>query len=288
MDWLPIASVIGLIIAVVVLGWTVVTLAVRNKRQQGPAIREQTRQEQLDASKDGSIRVKEAGPIPAQHQVGFRSPRQVFKEAFMSGNTQSAITILPELKRTLGDENPEYLLSASVLAAAGEKVDLQSLLNAISSNAISDESVLQAIITGTVQYYVSTGNEQDGLEKTKDILDRHVFDKSRPQEFRSYIANQLQMLYFGAGDTDNALKAVNLAIKLLPEEPSYYFNLSIIYEKRGDLGRAIEAIECSIEKQGDPPDADHLCQARDLYRQTGNEKKMKATQDRLGAVRRQP
>ena len=147
---------------------------------------------------------------------------------------------------------------------------------------------LQAIITGTVQYYVSTGNEQDGLEKTKDILDRHVLDMSRPQEFRAHIANQLQMLYFGAGDTDNALKAVNLAIELLPKEPSYYFNLSLIYEKRRDLGRAIEAIECCIEKQGALPDADHLYQAWDLYRQTGNEKEMKATQDRLDAVRRQP
>ena len=288
MDWLPIASVIGLIIAVVVLGWTVVSPAVRNKRQQGPAIGEQTRQEQLSASKDGSIRVKEPGPIPAQPPVGFQNPRQVFQKAFMSGDTQSAINILPELKRILGAENPEYLVSASVLAAAGEQVDLQSLLDAISSNTVSDESVLQAIITGTVQYYVSTGNEQDGLEKTKDILDQHVLDTSRSQEFRAYIANQLQMLYFGAEDMDNALKAVNLAIKLLPEDPSYYFNLSLIYEKRRDLERAIEAIERCIEKQRDRDDAAHLHQAWDLYRQIGNEKKMKAMQDRLDAVRRQP
>ena len=288
MDWLPIASVIGLIIAVVVLGWTVVSQGGRNKRQQGPAIGEQTRQEQLSASKDGSIRVKEPGPIPAPPPVGFQNPRQVFQKAFMSGNTQSAINILPELKRILGAENPEYLVSASVLAAAGEQVDLQSLLDAIGSNTVSDESVLQAIITGTVQYYVSTGNEQDGLEKTKDILDQHVLDTSRSQEFRAYIANQLQMLYFGAGDMDNALKAVNLAIKLLPEDPSYYFNLSLIYEKHRDLERAIEAIERCIEKQRDPDDADHLHQAWDLYRQTGNEKKMKAMQDRLDAVRRQP
>ncbi len=288
MDWLPIASVIGLTVAVVVLGWTVVTQAVWNKRQQGPSMGEQVQQEQLDASKDGSIRVKETGSLPTQHQVGFRSPKQAFREAYMSGNTQFAIAVLPELKRVLGAKHPEYLLSASVLAAAGEQVDLQSLLDAITSNAVSDESVLQAVITGTVQHYVSTNNEQDGLEKTKDVLDLHVLDTSRSQEFRAHIANQLNMLYFGAGDTDNALKEVNLAIKLFPEEPSYYFNLSLIHERRENLRQAIEAIECCIEKRGDPPDVDHLYQAWDLYRQTGNERKMKATQDRIDAVRRQP
>ena len=287
MDWLPIASVIGLIIAVVVLGWTVVTQAARDKRQQGPFMGEQVQQEQFDASKDGSIRVKETGSPSAQHQVGFRSPRQAFREAYMSGNTQSATAVLPELKRVLGAKHPEYLLSASVLAEVGEQVDLQSLLDAITSNTISDESVLQSVITGMVQHYVSTGNEQDGLEKTKDVLDLHVFDTSRSQEFRAYVANQLQMLYYGVGDMDNALKEANMAIKLDPEEPSYYFNLSLIYERRKDMKRAIEAIECCIEKKGDPPDVDHLYQAWDLYRQTGNERKMKATQDRLDAVRRQ-
>ena len=103
MNWLPVA-VIGLSFAVLVLGLIVMIQAVRNKRQQIPPAGEQRRQEHLDSSKDGSPRAKEAGPshpIPqgAIPQIGFRNPRRTFRDAFVRGDTQSAIAILPELAR---------------------------------------------------------------------------------------------------------------------------------------------------------------------------------------------
>ena len=208
-------------------------------------------------------------------------------DAFREGDTQSAIAILPELARVLGPKNPRYLMSAGALAAVGESIGLQPLLDAIDSDDISDESTLQIVLGSTVQYYVCTDREQDGLNKMKEVLERHIHDESRSKEFRAYVANQLQMLYLGAGETDNAQNSVNLAIKFLPKEPSYYFNLSIIHEMDKNLDQAIQAIEYCMEMKGDPPDHDHIWQALDLYRQTGNEEKMKAMQDRLteGGVR---
>ena len=290
MNWLPVA-VIGLSFAVLVLGLIVIIQAVRNKRQQIPPAGEQMRQEHLDSSRDGSPRAKEAGPSHPIHQgaipqIGFRNPRRTFRDAYMRGDTQSAIAILPELARVLGSRNPGYLFSASALASVGEPVGLQPLLDAIDSDDISDESTLQIVLAGAVQYYVSVDLEQDGLDKMKEVLDRHIHDESRPKEFRAYIANQLQMLYFGAGETDNALDSVSLAIELLPDEPVYYFNLSVIHEKREDLEQAIQAIERCMkmkEMKGEPPDRDHLFQASDLYRQTGNEKMKMIMLDRLGA-----
>lgn len=282
MNWLPVA-VLGLTFAVLVLGLTVMMMVVRNRRRQSPPVGGQTRQEHLDSSGGGSTRANEPDPFLPMPRVGFRNPRRTFHAAFRNGDTQSAVAILPELARMLGSKDPEYLTSAGLLAAVGESVGLQPLLDAIDSGDISDESILQVVLTGTVQYYVSVSREQDGLSKMKEVLDRHIHDESWSKEFRAYMANQLQMLYLGAGETDNALSSVNLAIEILPKEPAYYFNLSLIHEKREDLKQAVQAIECCMEMKGDPPDRDHLYQAGDLYRQIGDEKKMKAMQERLGA-----
>ena len=230
MNWLPIVSIIGLSIAVLVLGWTVVTV-IRNKYQHSSPVGEQTRQGQFDAPKNGSETdlppsVPQFGP-----QFGFRNPKQTFKEAFMNGDKQSAIAVLPELERVLGPEDSEYLRSAGALAAVGEQRALQPLLNAIDLNAISDESVLEIVLVNAVQYYVFTNRERDGLDKMREVLDRCIHEESRPNEFRASIANQLQRLYFGTEEMDKALSAVELAIQLFPDEPSYYYNLSLIHEK---------------------------------------------------------
>ena len=288
MDWLPVVSVFGLSIAVLVLGYTVIVLADRSKRQHGPSAGGPSREEHLEASQDDSTAAEATGQFPLMPQMGFQHPRKAFRDAFRNGDTQSAVAILPELERILGSDNPDYLVSAGALAAVGAQIDLQPLLAAIDSNDVSDETLFQFIVSSTVQYYVSTDQEQKGLDRTEEVLKRYVHDASRSKEFRANVANQLQMLYFGVGKTDNALDAVRLAIDLSPEEPNYYFNLSIIYEKRENLRQAIEAIERCMEMEGDPPDPDHIFQAWDLYHQIGNGQKMKAMRDQLSTVGHQP
>ena len=284
MDWLPVVSVIGLSVAVLVLGWTVSVLTARSKRKHGPSEGRQLRQEHLGPSQRGSTIAKEIDRPASVHSIGFRNPRMAFMDAFMKGDTQFAIAILPELRRMLGSENQEYLLSAGALAAVGAQIDLQPLLSAIESNDISDETVLQAIIVSVVQHYVSLDREQEGLDRTKEVLERYIHDVSRSKGFRAAIANQLQMLYLGVEEIDNALGAINLAIELSPDDPSYYFNLSTIYEKREDLEKAIKAIERCMDATADAPDPVHLIQAWDLYRKLGNEEKVKAMRNRLDAV----
>ena len=151
-------------------------------------------------------------------------------------------------------------------------------------NDVSDETVLRAIVVSVVQYYVSIDKEQEGLDRMKGVLERYIHDASRSRGFRAAIANQLQMLYWGTEETGNALDEINLAIELSPKDPSYYFNLSTIYEKREDLEKAIEAIKRCMEVTTDAPDPVHLIQAWDLYGKTGNEKKVKAIQSRMDAV----
>ena len=284
MDWLlPVVSIVGLSIAVLVLGWTVVFQTTWSKRQQNSHNVRQTQQDQLDASKDDAVATGEINSRPSMPSVprGFRNPRQTFKEAFRDGDRQSATAVLPELKRVLGAEHQEYLLAAGALAAVGEQSALQPLNDVIDSGAVHDEPLLKSIFASVVQYYVATDRELDGLNEVEAKLKRYVDDVSWPNEFRSFLANQLSMLYYGAEKTDDALVSVNLAIRLNAEEPAYYHNLSLIHEKRNEIEEAIEAINRCLEKSGNEPDRDHLFQALDLHRQIGNSEKMKTLQGLL-------
>ena len=127
--------------------------------------------------------------------------------------------------------------------------------------------------------------KRECLDKIEKVLEGIVNDTSRPEVFRAGVANQLQMLYYGVEDLTRALDVVALAIELSPEEPSYYFNLSTIHEKRGDLTGAIAAIERCMELGEKAPYRDHFVQAWDLYRQAGDQEKMRMMQRRIDAVR---
>lgn len=204
----------------------------------------------------------------------------------MNGDVQAAVAVLPDLERVLGPESPEYLLCAGALATTGEQSGLQPLLSVIDSDAVYDEAVLQSILASAVQFYVSTDREREGLDRMEKQLERYVQDKSRSNDSRAYVANQLQMLYFGVGEVDDALRLANLAIKLGPKEPSFYFNLSVIYEKRGEMAKAVEAIGHCMEMNTSAPDRDHLFQAWDLYQKVGDNRKAKIFKDKFDSVSR--
>lgn len=283
-DWLLVMSLVGLVVAVLALGWAVVMQAAWIRRQQGSPEKEQTRPDRLTAPKDRPMEAGEINALPKAIR-GFRNPRQTFKEAFRNGDVQSAVAVLPDLERALGSKHTEYLLSAGALACVGEQSALQPLLDFIDSNSVDDEAILKAIVGGIVQFYVSTDRESEGLDRVKERFKRYIDDGSSSNEFRSFIANQLSMLYVGAEKIDDAFGYIELAIELASDEPAYYYNLSILYEKREDLARAIEAIEHCMEMSASTPDPDHLFQAWDLYRQVGNIEKMTTFQSQLDRSR---
>lgn len=282
MDLLAIAAIVGLSIAVLALGWAVVVLAVQNTSQRRSPAEEQAPEGQFGTPKDGSTGAIEADLRPPLPRFGFRSPRQTFKEAFISGDVQSAVSVLPALEKLLGSENPEYLLCAGALATIGEQSGLEPILSVINSSAVYDEPVLQSILASAVQHYVSTDREREGLDRVERRLKQYVHDNARSNESRAYVANQLQMLYLGAGKVGPALRFINLAIELGPEEPGYYFNLSVVHERRKELTQAIDAIERCMEMS--TPDRDHFLQAWDLYRQKGDAEKMNILADRLDGI----
>lgn len=264
MDLINLVSVVGLTIAVLVLGWTVVGA----RRGTRTPAKEQAKEERLEVPSDRSGTEGAAGGHSAVHPVGFQNPRRRFRDAFMRGDTESAIEILPALERVLGPTHSEYLMSAGTLAAAGERRALAPLLRALDANAVPNGPELRFVLASAVQNYVSTDREREGLDRLKAILMPYVDDGTQPDEFRAYVANQLAMLYFGAEETDSALRTLKVAVSLGSSEPSYYYNLSVVHEHRGEIAEAVSAVERCIEEN--TSDRDHLLHALGLFRQVGN------------------
>ena len=110
MDWLPVASIVGLIISVLTLGCAVIVLAARNKGERRSSASEQTRQS--DALRDSSIDAVETGLPLRVPRLGFRNPRQIFKRSVHERKRSIRCCGPTGSGRVLGIESPEYLLCA--------------------------------------------------------------------------------------------------------------------------------------------------------------------------------
>ena len=69
---------------------------------------------------------------------------------------------------------------------------------------------------------------------------------------------------------DEALNAIQEAIKIDSSEPSFYFNYATIIQDK-DLGKAVSLMEKCIE-MNDKEDDDHLALAYKLFRKANNSK----------------
>lgn len=216
--------------------------------------------------------------------VGFENPRRAFHSAFIRGDTEAAIALLPDLEDLLGGGGKHGILHAAIaLASAGKKEALPYLLDALlSGEEVGDDQLLQSLVSGAVQYYVSTDREMEGLHALEEVIKGHAYNKAKSKESRAAIANQLQMLYFGSGRGEDALATIDYVIELCPRDPSYYFNKSLILEQLEKLDGAVQAIEKCIELDVHD-DKQHLLQALDLYHKVEDPEKIKSTEEKLQA-----
>ena len=100
-------------------------------------------------------------------------------------------------------------------------------------------------------------------------------DEAPSPKDRAGLYNQKNRLYFGAYTTleakgevhpeylETAIQALEKAIKLNGDEPSYYYNLATCQRKKGDLDAAVDAISKCMDL--DSNDDDHLKLAYELY-----------------------
>lgn len=274
--------------AVLFLGWYVLRLHRRDEQRPilpGEAGQSHSRHSEVSGESESgpNIVAPQAHARQMATQVGFENPRISFQRAFMTGDIKAATVLLPKLEELLGRKSREFLLSASSLAIAGRREALPYLLNAIQSGeGLDDEQFFQGLVASAVQYYASTDRETEGLDALEEVIRKHAYDESRSEDSRAYLANQLQMLYYGSSRSDDALTTIQYVIELSPRDSSYYFNKSLILEQREELRDAVEAIEKCVELGTDDDDNErYLRKALDLYQKLGDLKNIEVTEKAL-------
>jgi hypothetical protein len=192
----------------------------------------------------------------------LKHPRQVFMESISLGNMQRAGAILPRL-RNLG-KPIDFLMAAALIAQAGNSIGMDELIKYFDEHSDSiDYQSFRIILGGMSQYCAVTDTESDNIHKIKEYCNRFLEAHKLEKQEEGFILNQLQRLLYGAGEIDDALEGCLKVIELDPENASYYYNASLIYEKLQQPRRAEAMIDRCLALSDS--DADHLSQAVQVY-----------------------
>lgn len=188
----------------------------------------------------------------------FGNPLKILQDALIQGDFDTAISILPKLS-----DDMKIQLSR-VLGPSGDERVGNVLIPLLDSNIESIERRFE-LLRGLAEYYVSRDEESEGAS----ILEKHIRDLSNNEEIsandRAAILNSLQKLFYGAKRYEDALIVCDEVTSLAPDEPSFHYNASLIYEKLGQFKKSKQEIETCLKLGTD--DEDHLSQAIDIYKE---------------------
>jgi tetratricopeptide (TPR) repeat protein len=228
---------------------------------------------------------------PTQFQPGgpatagnpFANPREQFQLAMVSGDLIAASTLLPRIRQLLGDTE-EVLLGAVLLTQAGYSVAADLLQQVLESDAaaLEDEELRMRVVGSVVHNYGMRDREHEALERLGPILHRIAEDVKLTPETQCFYLNQLQKLYYGVGKFETALELSEKVVEIAPAEPSYWFNLSLVYEKLGLEKKCLESVTKLLSL--DSSDDDHLHQAVRVFSRNGRRKEARAAYEKLKVV----
>lgn len=201
-----------------------------------------------------------ASPAP---NLGLKNlmtnPQAAMQHALVSGDLPTIVSLLPRIEQLLGPS--EFLVAAAGVAAVnGEASAAETLFRALEhEDADIGSDARTAAVSAIVQYYVATDREIEGAQRLEPIAERLLQSPDLTDEDKSRIHNQMQMIQYGAEMFEEALKSIDRAIEINPQEPAYYYNKSMIYEELKDPKRALEAIDKVMEMGSADPQ--HLAHA---------------------------
>ena len=228
-----------------------------------------------DAVHDLGDKVKEQsspgviGPIASLESVDPAlllggNPRRALEIAVATHNSELAYTAA---KRIIdgsygAKEEVEAIALAGLIGGAGTIDLIIEVWNRHKSDMTPQEASLLAGVT--VQYYDRRDREQEGEALVMEMA-QHVDNHpdSSPED-KAFMWNQLGKLT-SEYDPERAKGYTLNAIERNPSEPSYHYNLSIIYESVGQVDEAIVSAERALAQQDDDKDGDHYSQAIDVY-----------------------
>jgi tetratricopeptide (TPR) repeat protein len=188
-------------------------------------------------------------------------------EAIASGDITTARNCLQRLEQLLG-LGEDLAFYSGLLAQAGDADAADILKRILTTNrtVLSDE-VLKSALSNLVSFYVLTDREKEGLEVLKPIIEELLMTEEMPPETEAFYLNQTQKLRYGCREYELALKDAERCIELNPNEPAYFFNLSLIYQRLNLAAKAVEMVDRYM-KLPNPSDSG-LSHAVELYAEVG-------------------
>lgn len=192
------------------------------------------------------------------------TPGQQFRLAIQEKNIPAIEGLLPYFEKTKQKEL-FYDQFLEVAARVGSNTALNQLLSNIEYiNSLTEKRKVEAIS------YISigcqqTGRQEEGLEVLAPIINNCLVDFEDDKN-KATVLNQKARLVTDNQERINILKKV---IEYNPEDPSFFFNISVCYEDLDQLGLAKDNIDLCMSKQQSKDekdyDPDHVMQAIDVY-----------------------
>jgi len=180
--------------------------------------------------------------------------------------------------------NDAYYPACAVVASTGDEDAKNTLLNATKSLAQNRQyKPLHACLAGLTDYYTNTASLAKGIEAMKDLIYSISNDESQPPEERAFALNRLQMMRYHEDQHEDALRDALRVVELCPNDDSYAYNLSMIYEAMDNFSEAAKYCDrfLALNKK---PKKHHIEHVVGVYRKAGNLNALEALQQKYGAL----
>lgn len=194
-------------------------------------------------------------------------PGEAFHKAIRAGDIESATKLLPRIKKFLGEKL--YVEAVAVLATAGDEKCKEILINTslVLANSQKYDS-LKVCVAGLSDFYTTTASFDKGIAELTSLIYEISNDESHPKDVRAFVLNRLQMLRYQERRFGDALRDALKVIELAPEDDSYAYNLSMIYEAQENFAEAAKWCDRFLELKTHPK-SHHLEHVIGVYRKAG-------------------
>ncbi len=210
-----------------------------------------------------------------------KHPAAAFKLAMDVGDIESAKRTLPRVKKFLSED--AYYQACAVLASTGDEETKTILLNAATTLTQQQQyKALHVCFVGLMDYYTTTASFAKGIEAMSNLIYSIANDEAHSPEERAFALNRLQMMRYQEDQHDEALKDALRVVELCPNDNSYVFNLSMIYEAMGNFAEAAKWCDRFLALKKDPK-ARHVEHVAGVYRKAGKTKALEALQTKYGS-----
>jgi hypothetical protein len=206
------------------------------------------------------------GLITAWHS-STKNPLEAYTEAAVVGDISTALTFLPQIEQIL----PPLQFLTTIAILPPNEVTISAITRTLLEHLeefdlSSDDESLQVIkfcFGGAISFYSRRDEEQEAFDRFKPIFDYFIEEANLSYDMQAWFLNQLQRLLYGMDRYEEALSVAEKTLALSPDDSSYLYNASLIYEKLGLTQRAAEMVDRYITIGTE--DDDHLMHAVQAY-----------------------